>query len=174
MSPLALILAAASLAQAPIELTVEPGIEAVVLECGARTERSMVNNGMVTFSLIPNSPCKVRWERTVGSIDRPGKWSCTAAGCVAEGIIHRSVSDAPGRVNVIMARPTHQAVEVTCTDGFRVRGTFVQNVATVDGVPNGECVLMFKGGSPSKFKPITPGTYECTVTGPSAACHPAH
>ena len=80
---------------------------------------------------------------------------------------------ASGTVTVsVPADQRFQAVEITCDNGFRQRGAFNGQVARVEDVPNSSCTLLFKGGAPATFRPVSGGrSYSCEFPAPgTAAC----
>lgn len=169
MLTLALTLAHA----APLEIEIaDPQIIAVVLECSDGTFRSVVKDGLATLERKPEA-CAVNLIRRAGTIDEPGRWVCDINGCRLKDVYHRDVTDADGRVNIIMASelPAGSWMELQCTSGYRTRADISANTGTFDGVPNGEpCVLQLKGGAPLRYKPIEWGTYQCTVDGSAMMC----
>jgi hypothetical protein len=149
----------------------DPLVSEVVLECADGSYRSAVKGGIATFERMPQA-CKVSMVRRSGVIDRAGRWWCSLDACKQEEVLHAPVTDAPGRVNVIVATalPKGAALELTCT-GFRVRTEVVQNTAVFDGVPDGaDCELYFKGTVPARFRPIAAGTWSCSLSGAAAIC----
>jgi serine/threonine protein kinase len=85
-----------------------------------------------------------------------------------------SSSSAGGNVGVTIPADARYpgGVEITCPNGFRARGAFSGQTATVPGVPSESCTLFFKGGSPAQFRPVSGGrNYRCTFPAPgTAAC----
>ncbi len=80
------------------------------------------------------------------------------------------VTAAPITVTVVGAE-TFTGVEVKCPDGFRERGSFVGDKATVPDVPLLECDLVFKGGLPVRNKISGGQDKTCTIEGSQAVCH---
>lgn len=63
------------------------------------------------------------------------------------------------------------SVEVRCGPGFRVRGDFVGNTASVPNVPAESCVVTFKGGAAAPKLNISGARkYTCSGTGGSMIC----
>lgn len=156
----------------PVEITVsDPLVTALVLECQDGTFKAVVKNGLATLEQVPKD-CVVNMIRKSGTITAPGRWTCTLEGCTQQEVSHREVTDAPGRVNVILTTdlPAGASLELTCSDGFRLRVEVAQNAAVFDGVPAEECTLFFKGGVPAKFRPMREGTWSCGLSGTTAVC----
>lgn len=61
-------------------------------------------------------------------------------------------------------------IEVNCENpSYRGRGSFVDGVAVVADVPQGQCNLVFKGGAPTQPVPVAGGkTLTCTFASASA------
>lgn len=157
---------------ATLEITVtDPMVTALVLECRDGTQKATVKNGLATFEQVPEG-CTVNMIRRSGTIDAPGKWTCTLDTCKMEDVQHAPVTDADGRVNVILTTemPPGAWLELTCSGGFRARADVKTNTAVFDGVPNEECTLFFKGGPPAKYRPMRWGTWSCGLSGTTAVC----
>jgi hypothetical protein len=158
---------------APLEISIsDPQIVSVVLECTDGTFRAVVKDGLAVFERKPDN-CTVNIIRRAGVIDEPGEWRCDVSTCAMKDVFHREVSDADGRVNVILAKEAAPGswMELQCSSGYRNRAEIVQNTSTFDGVPNGEaCTIFLKGGAPLRYKPIEWGTYQCTVDGSAMNC----
>jgi hypothetical protein len=164
-------LAAAASAQS-LEIRVpDPMVTALVLTCADGTLQVPVKDGAVKLERTPQS-CAVSMVRRSGEVTEPGRWTCTLDRCTQEEVAHRPVSDAPGRVNVILTTevPPGSALELTCSEGFRARADVSLNTAVFDGVPDEECTLFFKGGVPAKFRPIRQGTWSCGLSNTVAVC----
>lgn len=149
----------------------DPKVLRVILTCSDGTYEATPKNGSVTFEHVPKN-CQVSMVRKSGLIDSTGTWTCTADACTKEQVEHRPVTDAPNRVNVIVTTPLPPgaALELTCSNGFRVRSEVVTNTASFDSVPNEECTLFFKGTVPAKYRPMSPGTWWCSLSGVTAIC----
>ncbi|MEQ1569528.1 MAG: hypothetical protein ABMA64_28080 [Myxococcota bacterium] len=149
----------------------DPAVTEVILDCVDGVYRSPVRSGVASFDRMPQG-CKVSMIRRSGTIDRAGKWACNLDKCEQQDVLHLPVTDAPGRVNVILTTelPKGTMLEVTCT-GYRQRADVTQNTAVFDGVPSGtDCELYFKGAVPTRFRPIGPGTWTCSMSGSAAIC----
>ena len=161
-----------ALAGAPLELTVtDPQITAVVLECEDGTHRAVVKSGVASFEMLPEN-CTVNFVRRAGSLTEAGRYTCTVDGCKRTDVHHRSVTDAAGRINVILesALVGGSWLEVNCASGYRARADVLENTAVFDGVPSEDCTLHFKGGAPARYRPITAGTWMCNLAGSVAVC----
>ena len=155
-----------------LEISVaDPMVIAVVLECADGSHKAVVKNGRATMEQVPQG-CTVHMIRKGGVIDAPGKWSCTLDACKQDDVDHREVTDANGRVNVVVTSPlpTGSFLELTCSGGYRVRADIDLNTAVFDGVPQEECTLHFKGGVPAKYRPVRWGTFYCGLSGSTAVC----
>lgn len=156
-----------------IDVTVmDPQVVELVLECSNGQYRSPVKNGVASFSHVPNN-CQVFAIRRSGVIGETGKWTCDLSSCTQEEVLHREVSDAPGRVNIIVntALPKGASFELTCPGNYRLRTEIVTNTAVFEGVPDGsECSLFFKGTAPARYNGIGPGTWTCGIIGSTAVC----
>ena len=67
--------------------------------------------------------------------------------------------------------------EVQCPSGERERKSLVRNPNTGSGyihftqLPDEDCVLHFKGGTPAKYRPVTAGAHlRCDLVGTTAVC----
>ncbi len=171
MLALLVALSTSALAVSPLEIHVPDGVLAVSLVCGRDVERVEVRAGRAVFSRAPSSAgCSVRFEQEVGTVNLHGEWSCDHTGCRHTEVAHRPVHDAAGRLNVILDGDSHSITELVCPGGFRARSTFAEHVAVFDGVPDEECILHFKGGSPARYRPVQVGTWQCKVIGGTAVC----
>jgi hypothetical protein len=166
----------ALLAQLAVAATVElqvpdPLVREVILECADGTHRGQPKNGVVTFEHVPKG-CQVMMLRRSGVIDSTGKWSCSLDACTKQEVQHREVVDAPNRLNVIVTTelPPGASLELTCSNGFRVREPVVTNTSVFETVPDEECTLYFKGSVPAKYRPIRAGTWSCGLSGTTAVC----
>ncbi len=168
---LAWLFAAPALAQSVEIRVTDPLVTALVLECADGTFKAVVKNGLATLERTPQA-CAVNMVRRSGEITQPGRWTCTLDRCTQEEVAHRPVSDAPGRINVILTTelPPGASLELTCSDGYRTRAEVSLNTAVFDGVPDEECTLFFKGGVPAKFRPIRAGTWSCGLSSTVAVC----
>lgn len=167
------LLAQSALAGAPLEVKIaDPAVVAVLLDCGSGAQyKANVVDGVAAFAQVPQAECVVNLLRKGGTIDKPGKWSCTLDACTIEDVHHLDVLNADGRINVILpGMHAGAAIEITCPDGWRGRVEIVENTATFDGVPDDRCTLNVKGGVPARFSPITWGTWFCELTGTTAVC----
>lgn len=157
-------------AQAPLTVKAPLGIEEVELVCGDKKLRARVHSGQATFSEAP-SDCKVFGVQTLGYLNGPGVFTCGNGQCTKTEIQHRAVRDAQNRINVIVATDGVPQLEMTCGNKYRERQSVKERVAVFDDVPADEdCTLNFKGGVPARYHPISPGTYECSLTGTTALC----
>jgi hypothetical protein len=157
---------------ATLEITVpDPLVTALVLECRDGTFKAVVKNGLASLEQVPQD-CVVNMIRRSGTLTEAGRWTCTLDACTQEEVDHQPVSDAPGRVNVVLTTdlPAGAALELTCSGGFRSRVEIALNTAVFEGVPSEECTLFFKGGVPAKFRPIRAGTWSCGLSGTTAVC----
>lgn len=170
---LALLAAGPAQAGRGIEIRVDDrSVIAVELICRGETTRVAVHDGLATFPARLGA-CKVQMVRPAGTVDGPGRWTCDDQGCHLEELHHKSVVDAPDRVNVIFTHevPPAAFVELTCPGGFRVRSPVDQLVATFTGVADtADCALSFYMGAPLRFDGVRPGTWRCTLEGSLALC----
>jgi hypothetical protein len=168
-----LLSSALALANAPLELQIaDSRVVAVVLECGANTEKAVVKNGVATFPAVPKASCTVNFIRKSGTITGPGLWNCTLDTCTQEDVHHAPVTDADGRLNVIITGGAEgsMSLELTCPSGYRERAAIQENTAVFNAVPKEDCMLLFKGGVPARYNHIGWGTYSCALTGTTAVC----
>lgn len=144
---------------------------AVVLDCGGKKTQATVKDGVAQFTLVPTSSCTVHVIRTAGNLDGPGTWTCTdEEGCVQDEIHHAEVSDAPGRLNIILAGDyVHNEMELTCS-GYRARSQIVENTAVFNGVPDVDCSVRYLNGPPVIYSPLRIGTHRCELSGSTAIC----
>ncbi len=157
---------------APLEVRVDPDVTSVKLVCGSDSWESKPHDGVATFDRAPDN-CQVLVTRPAGQINGPGIYTCTGGTCVYQDTPHRPVSNAPGRLNVVFTGAYDtQWLELKCDGGFRERVDITENAGTFDGVPSGECTLLFKGATPAQYRPVTTGTYKCRLTGITAVCDP--
>jgi hypothetical protein len=156
---------------APLTITVtDAQTVAIVLECGKDIERAVVKNGIATFPAVPEG-CTVDFVRRSGFVDKPGTWTCGLDGCSLDDIHHAPISDAAGRVNVVMTGEHDVlSLEVQCPSGYRTRVDLNENTAVFNSMPPEECTMLFKGGTPARFRPVAAGTYYCGLTGATAVC----
>lgn len=156
----------------PVQISVEdPNVTEVVLTCPDRTAKARVVNGIASFT-EDVSNCKVEFKVDAGRIEGPGAYTCrSGSGCVSKGVNHRSVSDAPDRINVVVTDNSANLFEIKCLGDYRARATVTENAAVFDGVTGSSCTLFFKGGTPTKFDGIEPGhTYLCSAIGGIGTC----
>jgi len=79
-------------------------------------------------------------------------------------------SSAPVHISIPGTARYPGGVEITCPSGFRRRGAFSGQTATVADVPSESCTLYFKGGSPAQFSPVSGGSsYSCEFPAPGTA-----
>ena len=175
MLPISLLLAASAWAgDSPLEVQIDDAsVLAVILECGGGTQlKAMVRDGVARFAQVPHTACSVNLLKRGGTIDSPGKWTCTLNDCSQNEVHHLDVINADGRINVVLpGLPPGANIEVQCPDGYRQRSPVVENTASFEDVPQDRCTLMVKGAVPARFSPITWGTWFCTLTGTTAVCH---
>lgn len=162
---------AAARAQSVSITVTDPLVTSVVLACADGRYELPVRNGVAAMEKTPNR-CEVSMFRTSGRVDQPGKWTCTLDKCTQVDVDHQPVTDAPGRINVILTTelPPAASLEISCTSGFRIRAGISLNTAVFDGVPPEQCTMFFKGGLPAKFGPITQGTWSCGLSNTVAVC----
>ena len=163
--------AAAALA-ATLEIEIpDPQVVAVVLECADGSFKAVVRDGLATFERKPDG-CAVTMVRRAGTIDQPGRWRCDLDGCRMKDVHHRPVTDGDGKINIIMASQLAggASLELQCASGYQVRTPVVENTVVFEGVPKEDCTLHFKGGAPARYKPLTWGTWQCTLDGTVALC----
>jgi hypothetical protein len=155
----------------PAEITFsDPRISAIDLDCGSGVERFLPSGGKVTLKEIPKH-CKVSVVLLAGTIDGAGRFLCGLDSCKMEEIMHKPVSNGPGKVNIIVQPGTDATdIEVKCPGGYRERSAIEENTGLFTGVPSEECELLFKGGFPGKFRPLTVGTWQCSQVGAVAVC----
>ena len=158
---------------APIEITVtDSAVERVLFTCDEGSFEAKVHLGKAQLpERVTN--CKLQMVRKAGVISGPGTYTCDLNACKMDQVEHKPVSDAPGRVNIIVTGAYQaQALELTCTDGFRERSAIETNTAIFNDVPTSDCTLFFKqGGPPAKYRGVTAGkTYFCSVNGAAAVC----
>ena len=164
------VLAAARAQSVAITVT-DPLVTSVVLTCADGRFELPVRQGVATMERTPTR-CEVSMFRTSGLVDQPGKWTCTLDRCTQVEVDHQPVSDAPGRINVILTTelPPGSSLEIACTSGYRTRTGIALNTAVFEGVPAEQCTMYFKGGVPAKFGPITQGTWSCGLSNTVAVC----
>ena len=168
-----LLLAFAAANDAPLEVKVDdPSVTAVLLDCGGESQmRASVSGGVAQFPQVPDTSCQVLMLRKTGVIDQPGKWECTADGCTQQDVHHKDIVNAAGRVNVVVPNLQPGAtLELTCPDGYRRRSAVEQNTAIFEDVPDDRCTVLFKGGIPARYSPISEGTWYCQISGVTAVC----
>ena len=169
-----LLLALAVSAQAgPLTVNVsDPYVIAVVLECDGNLMKATVRDGRAAFDAVPEG-CTVDLIRRTGVIDQPGEWTCGLDGCSMDDVHHAEISNAPGRINVVVTGDIAGAssLEVTCPSGHRARQELQEATATFNDVPAEDCDLLFKGGAPAKFRGISEGTWYCSLVGTTAICN---
>jgi hypothetical protein len=171
-SALSVALLASAHAASPLELRVtDPQITSIVLECTDGTFKALVKNGVAAFDLTPND-CTIHVIRRAGRLSSAGVYDCTTEGCRRVDVHHREVSDAPGRINVIAETPLAGGswLELSCSSGQRFRTDVIENTGVFEGVPAEECTLLFKGGPPLKYRPISQGTWRCNAADTTVTC----
>ncbi len=86
--------------------------------------------------------------------------------------VHPTVPHDPGKdATVTIPRSeSFTSVEITCPNGFRQRGTFLGGKATVPGVPDQNCDLLFKGGLPAVNKISGGQSLTCSFVGGQSVC----
>ncbi len=149
----------------------DPYVIAVVLECYNDLKKATVRDGKALFTDIPNN-CKVDLIRRTGLIDEAGVWTCGLDGCKQDDVHHATISDAPGRINIVFTGDSGgtRSLELACSSGYRERVDVVDATVTFNKVPAEDCTVNFKGGVPARFRHITPGTWYCSLTGANAIC----
>lgn len=149
----------------------DPAVTTVVLECRSGSYKTAVKSGVAAFEHLPDG-CQVFMIRKSGLVDSTGIWTCGLDTCKKEEVRHNPVTDAAGRINIILTTelPPGAALELTCNNGFRVRADVVVNTAVFDAVPDEECTLFFKGSVPARFRPMRIGTWSCGLAGTTAIC----
>jgi hypothetical protein len=169
-----LLLALALSAQAgPLTVNIsDPYVIAVVLECDGSLMKATVRDGRAMFDAVPEG-CTVDLIRRTGLIDQAGEWTCGLDGCTMDDVHHAEISDATGRINVVVTGDIAgtSSLEVACLSGHRARQVLEEATATFDGVPAEDCSLLFKGGAPAKFRGIGQGTWYCSLVGTTAICN---
>jgi hypothetical protein len=165
------LLATAALAGAPLTMTVPSDATKVVLDCGTRKIEAEVVGGKAQFAEAPEG-CTLYAVRPLGKIAGPGDWACTPTGCTLNGVIHAPISDAAGRINVVIAGTYDTKwLELTCSGaGYRERGDIATNTSTFNSVPAGDCTLYFKGATPAQYRGMSHGSWRCSLTGTTAVC----
>lgn len=168
-----MILLLAALAQAePLVIEVGPDVSEVFLDCGLREERYRVIGGKATITPPPPADCDVMLSKKVGSVRGGGAWACTDTGCTES--TGGAPSGAPvkaGHVGILLEGGAHaMSLEIDCEGGYRRRVNVVEQRASFDDVPDDSCTLLFKGGVPAKFRPITFGDWGCSFQGSVAVC----
>lgn len=169
---LALVLIPAAFAGAPLQITVPADATHVTLKCATRTLEGTPVKGLVTFAEAPAN-CAVNVTYKLGTVSGAGIYSCTAdGGCVLDDVPHAPISDAAGRVNVVFSGVYDTKwFEMSCNSGeYRQRMDIVDNTATFNDVPSGECTLFFKGGTPAQYRGVTAASWRCSLTGTTAVC----
>ncbi|HHO51947.1 MAG TPA: hypothetical protein ENK18_13965 [Deltaproteobacteria bacterium] len=149
----------------------DPKIAEVVLACADGELRAEVRDGLASFMRSP-SACQVHLIQRIGEIDAPGRWRCSTRGCSLQDVEHRPITNADGRINVIINTeiPPSTTLELTCPGSYRRRERIELNTAVFEDVPADECTLLFKGGVPAKYRPMTWGTYYCGLSGNTVIC----
>ena len=156
----------------PVNISVtDPMVSELVFDCDGATKRSPVKNGMASLAEIPGE-CDVYFIKKIGKIDGAGTYSCSPGGCQLDEVHHKPISDAPGRINIILtSKVDSPMMEVNCPSGHRVRTNVETNTAIFNSVPDEDCALLFKGGMPAQYRPIRAGTYYCSLSGGTAICN---
>ena len=81
MMLLALLFSFQARAEAPLEIQVGRGVEAVELTCSGKTHRVDVRNGKAVFPVAPEQ-CQVHLVKRSGITKHNGTWFCNEGGCV--------------------------------------------------------------------------------------------
>ena len=165
------LFATAAFAGAPLTMTVPSDATKVILDCGTRKIEAPVVGGKAEFAEAPEG-CTLYAVRPIGKIAGPGDWACTSTGCTLIDSIHAPVSNAKGRLNVIIGGVYDTKwLELTCSaTGYRERGDIATNTSTFESVPPGDCTLYFKGATPAQYRGISEGSWRCALTGTTAVC----
>jgi len=167
-----LTLAALALASPPLTIHVDPKATEVSLVCGTTVTKAPVRDGVATFEVAPDN-CTVYASLPVGVVPSAGVYACSAGNCALQDVPHAPISDAPGRLNVVLAEDYAENgwMEVVCADGYRKRADIKEHTAVFDELKTGsECTLYWKGGAPASLKHVVPGSERCTLSGTTAVC----
>jgi hypothetical protein len=157
---------------APIEIKVtDSKVVELELDCGGTKRRVPVKSGLAVVPDLPGK-CKVSMIRPSGMIEIAGKYTCSPDDCTLAQFDHKPTSDSPGRINIILAPSVvANGVELSCPSGTRLRATVDRRTAVFDGVPAEDCMMMFKGGPPLRYQPLSHGTYTCQISGSTVLCN---
>lgn len=169
---LASLIVLTAFAATPVDIEAPAGVTHVALVCPGRAPLvAEVQGGHATFAEVPPDACEVQLVRGVGGLQGAGRYRCDDAGCVRLEAHHAPISDAPGRVNIVLEPPYEvRWLELTCGEDFRERVDLVENTGVFSKVPPGECTLHFKGGPPARYRPITAGSWRCSLVSSTAIC----
>jgi hypothetical protein len=166
--------AAAAWAVAPLEIKVaDAKVTVVILHCGGETMQADVRAGVASFPTAPSVACQVEFRRDGAKIDSAGQWTCSLDNCTLDDVHHLPISDASGRVNVVLTTPVPpgMSLEITCpSTGQRDRLPVVENTVTFNGVQSEDCTLQTKGGMPGRYSPLKFGTYYCSLAANTLVC----
>ncbi len=165
-----LVFLAALAGAEPLVLNVPTDVGEVIVDCGGATKnRYPVMNGHATISPALRNDCKIIFAKKVAVLSGGGAYNCTMNGCTKASA--PKIDTKPGEVAVRLdASSRATAMEITCDGGYRQRTVVADGGSTFQGVPDGGCTLNFKGGAPAKFRPITPGAWDCHFEGTVAVC----
>lgn len=169
---LVLALATAAFADAPLQITVPENATKVVLVCATRTVEAVPVHGLATFAEAP-ADCTVNVSYSIGKTSGSGIFTCTeTGGCTMNDVPHAPISDASGRINVVISGAYDTKwFEMSCNNSaYRERGDIADNTTVFNAVPTGECTLYFKGGTPAQYRGIGAGSWRCSLTGTTAVC----
>lgn len=157
---------------APIEIKVtDSKVTELELDCGGTKRRIAVKSGLAVVPDLPGK-CRVSMIRPSGMIEIAGKYTCTPEDCTLAQFDHAPTSDSPGRINIILAPSVvANGVELTCPSGYRNRAVVERRTAVFEGVPQQDCMMIFKGGPPLRYQPLGWGTYTCQVSGSTVLCN---
>ena len=163
-----------------LTIHVAADIERVVLQCGSEVYEKRPSEGTrtddgrvaVTFPIRPGRDCKVFLLQPAGSVEQVGTWGCTASGCTNEGVDEASlITPGPGELYLLLGVDfPHTQLELSCDSGYRERITVNSHRGVFAGVPDDACTVNFKGGPPMKFKPLTPGVWQCHIVASTPVC----
>lgn len=176
----ALLLAPAHAEDLRVEVPAD--IHAMALVCGTERIERMRHEGTptgsgklaYTFPIYPGRSCEVVLIQTIGTLEQLGTWSCSSAGCTRQDAAPGAVTAGPGEVKLLMGSDLpHTEMELSCDSGYRSRVPVVEHQGTFTGVPEGdECTLNLKGGAPLKYRPLSPGAWQCHLVTGTLLCRP--
>jgi hypothetical protein len=159
-------------ADAPLVIHVDPAATTVTLNCAGKVYSSPVSAGVASFPEAPKG-CTVQATFDEGTIPGPGVYTCSGKTCTMQDVEHDPIHDAAGRVNIVMmGNYDARWLELTCANtGYRERADIANNTGKFEAVPSNDvCQLNYKGATPANFRPISPGSYRCSLTGVTAVC----